>query len=137
MPAAGRYSYHNAPRTDARVLSAYYFILRQPLHPLHRKLKRERLGIEDCLRLFPHRQNLQCRFIAGVEDTAIGDERLLDIANENLTKSFSVLGICERFEESLMLIAKTFGWDCCFYENRKVWKIRPAGTKVDRPHQGA
>jgi len=29
----------------ARVLSAYYFILRRPLHPLHRKLKRERLGI--------------------------------------------------------------------------------------------
>jgi hypothetical protein len=125
MPAAGRYLYHNAPRTDARVLSAYYFILRRPLHPLHRKLKRERLGIEDCLRLFPHRQNLQCRFIAGVEDTAIGDERLLDIAKENLTKSFSVVGISERFEESLMLIAKTFDWEVPFYENRKVSKVRP------------
>ncbi len=98
----------------ARVLSAYYFILRRPLHPLHRKLKRERLGIEGCLRLFPHRQNLKCRFIAGVEDTAIGDERLLDIAKQNLTKSFSVVGICETFEESLMLIAKTFGWRLLF-----------------------
>ena len=108
----------------ARVLSAYYFILRRPLHPLHRKLKRERLGVEDCLRLFPHRHNLQCRLIAGVKDTATGDERLLDIAKENLTKSFSVVGICERFEESLILMAKTFGWEVPFYENQKVSKRR-------------
>ena len=106
----------------ARVLSAYYFVLRRPLNPLHRKLKRERLGVEDCLRLFPQRNNLQCRFIAGVEDTAIDDERLLDIAKENLTKSFSVVGICERFEESLILIAETFGWDIPFYENQRVAK---------------
>src|SRR6266403_3878281 len=52
----------------ARLLSTYYFILRRPLHPLHRKLKRGRLGVEDCLRLFSHRHNLQCRLIAGVED---------------------------------------------------------------------
>ncbi len=37
----------------ARVLSACYFILRRPLHPLHRKLKRERLGVEDCLPTIP------------------------------------------------------------------------------------
>jgi hypothetical protein len=109
----------------ARVLSAYYFVLRRPLNPLHRKLKRERLRIEDCLRLFPDRQNLQCRFIAGVEDTAINDERLLDIAKENLSKSFSVVGLSERFEESLMLMAKTFAWEIPFYENCRVAKTRP------------
>ena len=68
----------------ARVLSAYYFVLRRPLNPLHRKLKKERLGVEDCLRLFPDRHNLQCRLIAGVKDAAIADERLLDMAKENL-----------------------------------------------------
>jgi hypothetical protein len=109
----------------ARVLSAYYFVLRRPLNPLHRKLKRERLRIEDCLRLFPDRQNLQCRFIAGVEDTAINDERLLDIAKENLSKSFSVVGLSERFEESLMLMATTFAWEIPFYENCRVAKTRP------------
>jgi hypothetical protein len=109
----------------ARVLSAYYFVLRRPLNPLHWKLKRERLGVEDCLRLFPHRQNLQCRFIAGIEDSAINDERLLAIAKENLTKSFSVVGISERFEESLMLMATTFAWEIPFYENCRVAKTRP------------
>lgn len=110
----------------ARVLSAYYFVLRRPLNPLHRKLKKERLRVEDCLRLFPHRQNLQCRFIAGIGDAAIDDERLLDIAKQNLTTSFSVVGICERFEESLILISKRFGWEIPFYENQRVLKNRPA-----------
>jgi hypothetical protein len=110
----------------ARLLSSYYFVLRRPLNPLHRKVKRERLGVEDCLRLFPQRHNLQCRLIAGVKDTAIADERrLLDMAKENLTKSFSVVGLCERFEESLILISKTFGWEIPFYENQKVAKSRP------------
>ena len=109
----------------ARVLSAYYFVLRRPLNPLHRKLKRERLSVQDCLRLFPDRQNLQCRFIAGTEDTAIEDERLLEIAKENLTKSFSVVGISERFEESLMLMATTFGWEISFYDSCKVSRTRP------------
>ena len=122
----------------ARFLSSYYFILRRPLHPLHRKLKKERLGVEDYLRLIPHRHNFQCRLIAGVEGSTIDDERLLDIAKENLTKSFSVVGICERFEESLMLIAKTFGWEVPYYENRKVSKNRspvaPSSIELIREH---
>jgi hypothetical protein len=108
----------------ARVLSAYYFILRRPLNPLHRRVKKEGLGVEDCLRLFPERHNLQCRLISGLRNVATNDERLLDVAKENLTKSFSVVGICERFEESLMLTAKAFGWEVPFYENKKVSKRR-------------
>ena len=109
----------------ARLLSAYAFILRRPLNPMHHKLKRERLGVEAFIRLTPNRQNLQCRILAGVENVTC-DERVLDMAKENLTKSFSVVGLCERFEESLMLIAKTFEWEIPYYENRKVSNVRPA-----------
>ena len=35
------------------------------------------------------------------------------------------MGICERFEESLILISKTFGWTISAYENHKVAKTRP------------
>jgi hypothetical protein len=117
-----------------RALSAYYFILRRPLNPFHRKVKKERLGIEDCIRLFPQRHNLQCRMIAGVNDVgSTGDNRLLDMAKENLLKSFRVVGICEKFEESLMLIATTFDWKIPFYKNCKVSKTRPqiAPTTVE------
>ena len=110
----------------ARLLSSYYFILRRPLHPLHRKFKRGRLGIEDLIRLTPHKQNLQCQFIAGVAEGGICDERTLDIARENLIRSFSVVGLSERFQESLLLMMTSFGWKVSFYENRKVAKVRPS-----------
>jgi len=109
----------------ARLLSAYSFALRRPLNPMRRKLKRERLGVEAFVRLTPNRQNLQCRVLAGVKDVTC-DQRVLDIAKENITKSFSVVGLCERFEESLILVAKAFGWEIPYYENRKVSKVRPA-----------
>ncbi len=109
----------------ARFFSAYYFLQRRPLHPMHRKVTTERIGVEDFIRLTPHRQNLQCSLLAGVKNNGTCDERILEQAKENLVKSFSVVGICERFEESLMLIAKTFDWNVPFYENRKVSKTRP------------
>lgn len=109
----------------ARLLSSYHFIRRRPLHPLHRKVTTERVGVEDFIRLTPHRQNLQCRLIAGVKGDGACDERTLDKAKENLVRSFGVVGICERFEESLVLIAGNFNWEIPFYENRKVSKTRP------------
>ena len=110
-----------------RFLSSYYFIQRRPLHPLHRKVKDEQLGVEAFLRLTAHRQNLQCGMIAGVKADKCA-ESTLELAKENLMRSFSVVGICERFEESLMLTALTFDWEIPFYENRKVTKSRP---KID------
>ena len=109
----------------ARFFSSYYFIQRRPLHPMHRKVTTERIGVEDFIRLTPRRQNLQCSLIAGIKNEGECDNRILDTAKENLEKSFSVVGISERFEESLMLMARTFEWQIPFYENRKVSKTRP------------
>jgi hypothetical protein len=109
----------------ARLLSAYSFALRRPLNPMYRKLKHGRLGIEAFVQLTPNRQNLQCRALAGVEDVNC-DQRVLDMAKANIMKSFSVVGLCERFEESLILMSKAFGWEIPYYENRKVSKVRPA-----------
>jgi hypothetical protein len=110
----------------ARVLSSYAFILRRPLHPLHRKLKAGRRGVEDLIRMTPHRQNLQCRFISGVGVGPDCDERVLELAKENLTRAFQIVGLCERFPESLCLMIKAFGWKVPFYTNRKVTKSRPS-----------
>ena len=119
-----------------RFLSSYYFIQRRPLHPLHRKVKGEQLGVEDFLRLTAHRQNLQCGMIAGVRADKCA-ESTLELAKKNL-KSFSVVGICERFEESLVLAALTFDWEIPFYENRKVTKtcpkIDPAAVELIKEH---
>lgn len=117
----------------ARFLSAYYFLQRRPLHPMHRKVKSEKIGVEDFIRLTPHRQNLQCSLIAGIKSNGKCEEQTLEIAKENLAKTFSVVGLSERFEESLMLMAATFDWKVPFYENRKVSKTRPqvGSTAID------
>jgi hypothetical protein len=51
----------------------------------------------------PHRNNLQCRFISGIRPGETCDERTLEIAKGNLTRGFRVVGLCERFQESLWL----------------------------------
>lgn len=108
----------------SRLLSSYYFILRRPLHPLHAKLKRQGLPVQELIRLTPQRQNLQCRSIAGVGDVGACDESTLEIAKQNLQRSFSVVGLSERFEDSLLLMMAEFGWKVPFYANRKVAKAR-------------
>jgi hypothetical protein len=108
----------------ARLLSSYLFILRRPLHPLHRKLKNENLGVKDLITLTPHSQNLQCRFIAGIGKTGACDRSTLEKAKEHLSQSFRVVGLCERFHESLLLMAAKFGWRLTYYENRKVTRRR-------------
>src|SRR5437870_2284555 len=108
----------------ARLLSSYFFILRRPLHPLHRKLKKEKLGVKGLIALTPNSQNLQCRFIAGIGKTGVCDRSVLENAKEHLSRSFRVVGISERFEESLLLIATKFQWSLCYYEDRKVARNR-------------
>src|SRR5438105_3979031 len=87
-----------------RLLSSYYFILRRPLHPLYGKMKRGHLGPEDLIRVTPEKQNLQCRFISGVGKNGSCDARALEMAKQNLKHSFRVVGLSERFYESLLLI---------------------------------
>ncbi len=109
-----------------RVLSSYQFILRRPLHPLHRKLKAKGNAFEAFLEFTANRQNLQTKMLAGVPHVALCDEQTLAAAKEHATKSFRVVGISERFHESLLLIASSFGWEIPYYENRKVSKNSPA-----------
>ncbi|MBA3832256.1 MAG: sulfotransferase family 2 domain-containing protein [Chthoniobacterales bacterium] len=110
----------------ARILSSYYFILRRPLHPLYRKLRAKGVGLEDYLEITAQRRNLQTKLVAGAPSVGPCDEHVLETAKQNLTTSFRVVGLSERFQESLLLIGALFGWDIPYYENRKVAKTRPA-----------
>lgn len=110
----------------ARILSSYYFILRRPLHPLYRKLRTKGVGLGDFLQISAQRRNLQTKMVAGVPLVGPCDEEVLQTARQNLSTSFRVAGLSERFHESLLLIAASFGWKIPYYENRKVSKTRPA-----------
>ncbi len=55
--------------------------------------------------------NGQTRRIAGL---GLDDDRhspaVLDVAKENLRKHFAVVGVTERFDETILLISRTFRW---------------------------
>jgi hypothetical protein len=99
----------------------------------HNQRRRARMGIVmkqepniwDFLNKQPEQATLQLRMIVG-GDTIEGalqqtlPENALDIAQRHLEQHFSVVGVVERFDETLMLFKQTFGWNSINYGQRNV-----------------
>ena len=112
-----------------RVISAYYFMSNYKLHPNYWKFRREDWTLEDFVRRSP-RENVQTKMIAGVDYDEPCTAEILAKAKENL-RYFSVVGITERFEESLALMKLRFGWKLESYSSFNVTRTRP--KKRDLP----
>jgi hypothetical protein len=110
-------------RAVERLLSAYYFMNNYLLHPAYWKFRREGWTLEDFVRRSP-RENVQTKMIAGADYDAPCTEKILAKAKENLQR-FSVVGLTERFEESLALIKLRFGWKLESYSSFNVTRTRP------------
>jgi len=106
-----------------RVLSSFYFMRSYKLHPLYWKFKRENWTLEDFVRRSP-RDNVQCKILAGVEYAKPFTAEIYEIAKENLLRYFSVVGLSERFEESLALMKLRFGWKLQRYSSFNVSRTR-------------
>ena len=113
-----------------RVISAFYFMRSYVLHPLYWKFKRENWTLEDFVRRSP-RENVQSKILAGAEYNSPCTEEILEQAKQNLFEHFSVVGLSERFEESLALMKLRFGWKLERYSSFNVTQARP--KKGDLP----
>ena len=112
-----------------RVISAYYFMSNYMLHPNYWKFRREGWTLEDFVRRSP-RENVQTKMIAGADYDALCTAEILMKAKENL-RYFSVVGLTERFEESLALMKLRFDWKLEPYSSFNVTRTRP--KKRDLP----
>ncbi len=113
----------------ARLISHFQFAGRLPGHPLHESIASGRLGIRDVAGKLA---NLQTRYLVGEESRAAGrplDEGALAQAKENLTRHFAVVGLAERFDETLALLQRRLGW--------KVRRFQDSNVAVDRPARPA
>jgi hypothetical protein len=99
-----------------RVISHYYYLLAKH----HFKTN---VSFEDFIRLDVNR-NVQTQYISG---DPCPD---LQKAKEHLDAYFSVVGITERFDESLFLMKRQFGWQKAEYTNRNVTLYRPAKEQL-------
>jgi hypothetical protein len=106
-----------------RVISAYYFMSNYMLHPNYWKFRREGWTLEDFVRRSP-RENVQTKMIAGADYDAPCTAEILAKAKDNL-QYFSVVGLTERFEESLALMKLRFGWKLKSYSSFNVTRTRP------------
>jgi hypothetical protein len=105
-----------------RVISAFYFMRNYVLHPNHWKLRR--LGLEDFVRNSP-RDNVQTKMIAGAPYEEPCTPEIFEQAKHNLCTHFSVVGLSERFEESLALMKIHYGWNLESYHSFNITRSRP------------
>lgn len=69
--------------------------------------------------------NVQVRFVAGAREVEGVSREHLDLAKRNLREHFSAVGLTERFDESLTLFGKAYGWRKLVYVRRNVTKFKP------------
>jgi len=82
--------------------------------------------------------NGQARFLAGdphdlfINRTPFGecDDQLLSEAKSNLDEHVAVVGLTERFDESILMMKAAFGWRSCYYFRRNTSKKKVEQTRI-------
>ncbi len=115
-----------------RGISEYYYALSRVVHPEHRTIKR--LSLDEYVQLTPY-ANVQTKLLAGQDpgyDFLSGecDEIIFNRAKRNLAEHFSLVGLTERFEETLALARILFGWKIDNYSSFNVTKGRPSKAEI-------
>lgn len=119
-----------------RTISHYYFIAQNKDHILYDLIQEEQMDITDYLSegLDPMLFNAQTRLLSGVWDknpAGTCTSEHLELAQENLKNHIRVIGLTERFDESLLLLGRAFGWNYLNYTPQNVTSNRPKKEAVD------
>jgi hypothetical protein len=117
-----------------RLLSLYFHILKWPRSPQQKRIVQAGLSLEQFVTMSGYTQadNGQARRLAGVEpEFGECDEDLLTLAKTNISRHFATVGLVERFDESIVLIKRAFGWPLELrYWKRLVNKERPPADGI-------
>jgi len=106
-----------------RIISLYYYLKRDQNHYLHRRCISENWTLEDYILKTTENDNGQTRALAGALDVysfyngerpfiPFGEctDELREKAIKNL-RQFLVVGLAERFDETLILLKRMLGWE--------------------------
>jgi hypothetical protein len=114
-----------------RVVSYYYFLHQRPLDRMHDLIKRDNLSLTQFLQrqVDPLADNAQTRMLSGTwYSVPVGKctPEMLVKAKENLRQHFRVAGLTERFDETLLLLQRAFGWHSLHYMRQNPTHKRPS-----------
>ena len=130
-----RYTYITLFREPvSRIVSYYFYILKQPGHYLHNIVLANQMRLEDFVTsgLSTEFDNIQTRQISGVAGVPYGrcTEKMLETAKLNLLRHYAVVGLTERFDETALLMKRHFGWHYPLYTRRHVIKNKPVREQI-------
>lgn len=119
-----------------RLISSYFYILHRSKHRLHDRLHSTGMSFEDFVRsgITLETDNWQARSISGVQaDFGCCSEDMLRRAKQNIVEYFSVCGITERFDETLVMLHRALRWESkSLYYGRENATRRPRVVDVPR-----
>jgi hypothetical protein len=94
-----------------RVVSYYHFVKKLSTHHDYELINENNISINDYCRLGrENMRNGQTRFLSNTKEFETCTQASLSEAKQNLRQHFAVVGIQERFNESLLLLQKKLGW---------------------------
>lgn len=107
-----------------RVISHYYYILKRKTHHLHDIIVDRNYSLKDYVDsgVKANTENLQVRLLSDNIEAPHGTctREMLEIAKSNLEKHFSVVGLTEYFDETVLLIQQYYGWKTPYYARDNV-----------------
>ncbi len=119
-----------------RVISHYYYLLSHPeMFTIPEIIREKNLTLHEVLErdLIVDIKNMYTRLLAGLPYLFPADgytEEHGQTASQNLQNYFSVVGLVEKFDESLLLLKKAYGWDHIYYVPDNVNRQRPGRETI-------
>jgi len=114
------------------IISHHYYVLRLPTHYLHQAVVSDTMSLKDYVTsgLSNELTNDQTRRISGLLTTKELTEQSLALAKANIETHFAFVGLMERYDESLVLARRLFGWHNVYYVRKNVTKARRSKQDV-------
>lgn len=113
-----------------RVISHYYYVLRKPNHYLYEQVKSKNMSLKDYVSsgITKELDNSQARLLSSIAaDIPYGEcsSDVLESAKKNLQEHFAVVGLADKFDETLILLKQAFNWKTPFYIKANITRNRP------------
>ena len=113
-----------------RVISQFYYIKQNKKNPKHEQVHLTGMGIKEFVTsgIVSGMNNGHCRFLTGdVDRLPYGvSNNLIEETLENVNKKFMWIGVTERFDESILVLAFKMGWKKLpYYIKQNVSQISP------------
>lgn len=118
----------------ARAISGYKHVLRAPNHRLHEMVIANRMSLDDYVRSGAalEMDNSQARAITRDVSTPYGQcsRDMVEKAKRTIDERFTLAGLAERFDETLVVLHGAFGWKNLHYVRANVAKAKQNGASI-------